>query len=82
MEPLFMTCFCKKYKFGSHCQGYLQIMPDTVEGTRVFMVTVVDTRGNDEGSMWLDQEQLQYLIKSLSGMYETYFGSVENKGEK
>jgi hypothetical protein len=78
MEPyIYFKCFCKRAGT-SHCQGDLQISPDTIDYEKVFMFSVADSSSGEDSSMWLDKEQVKLLISSLSGMYEAYFGGVAN----
>jgi hypothetical protein len=63
-DPISFDCFCGR----AHCDGSLTIQPDTVNGQHVFMVTAVDTRGNDEGSLWLTAAQMTQLSEEITQM--------------
>ena len=77
MENISMDCFCG----GKHCQGNIYIQPDRVDGTDVFMVTVVDTSGNDEASLWLTPEQLKKLGNYFIELSEGDFGMLMEERE-
>lgn len=57
-----LNCFCG----GKHCEGNLYIQLDTIDGKRVIMVTVTDTRGSDQSSLWLSQAQVKSLARELN----------------
>ena len=57
-----MDCFCS----GKHCEGNLYIQPDRINNTRVFMVEVIGSDGNESAYMWLSISQLQQLQGELS----------------
>lgn len=56
-----ITCYCR----AKHCSGELIVQPDTIKGEKVFMITAIDTRGNDEASLWITKDQIDILINEL-----------------
>jgi hypothetical protein len=56
-----MNCYCKS----KHCNGNIYIQQDSIKGEKLFMITVLDTKGNESGSMWLLPEQLKQLAKEI-----------------
>jgi hypothetical protein len=60
-----MDCACGQRKGRHTCSGNLYIQPDKIDGDDCFMVTVIDTSGNEEGSLWLSPKQIEQLIKEL-----------------
>ena len=57
-----IKCYCG----GDHCAGELYIQRDTVDGKSLWMITVVDTSGNSEGSIWIAGDQMRQLAAKIS----------------
>jgi len=65
-EPISMDCPCG----GKHYEGQLYIQKDVFEGSRVYMFTVIDFNGSEEGSTYLSRDQMEDLIEELKQMLE------------
>jgi hypothetical protein len=61
-----ISCFCKS----PHCEGNLYIQPDFLKKQKCFMVSAIDTSGNDEANLWISFEQAEQLIKELGILLE------------
>ena len=60
-----IKCFCRMKEVTTHCEGEMWIQPDTVYREKVYMVTLIDTGGSEESSMWLTKDQLTQLAKDI-----------------
>ena len=60
-----VKCFCRIKETTTHCEGEMWIQPDTVDGEKVYMLSMVDTGGSEESSMWLTKDQLSQLAKDI-----------------
>jgi hypothetical protein len=60
-----MECGCESKK---KCYGELYI--EKLEDEPFYIVTVVDSAGNDEGSMYLTKKGIQQLIGNLQKLIE------------
>lgn len=67
-----LDCCCRTKSSIKHCNGNLYIQPDKIQGERVFMVSVTDTRGDEDADMWLSREQVSQLISELELLLDRY----------
>ena len=63
-----INCFC----VDKGCQGNLNIQPDRVDGTRVFMIEVRGSSGDEDAYMWVSISQLEQLQEELSILIEEF----------
>jgi hypothetical protein len=64
-----INCFCSDKK---DCRGNLYIQPDTVNNTKVFMVEVMGSNGDEDAYMWLSISQLEQLKEELSVLIDEF----------
>ena len=55
-------CYCK----GKHCSGEIIVKSDNIKEEHLFMITVIDSKGGDESSLWLTPNQLKDLADEIS----------------
>jgi len=59
-----INCFC------NNCNGNIYIQPDTLKNKKCFIITVIDSSGNDEGNMWISFDQALQLSDELKILLE------------
>lgn len=63
-----IDCFC----VDKGCQGNITIQPDRIDNTRVFMVEVTSSSGDEYAYMWISISQLQQLQEELSNLIKEF----------
>jgi hypothetical protein len=63
-----IDCFC----VDKGCKGNLYIQPDKIDGTRVFMVEVLSSGGDENAYMWITIAQLQQLQNELTALIDEF----------